>query len=436
MASIGSTQDRLALSRLFHRFGFGPKPGEFEEALRNGFEVTKKRFLYIPNSNEINRDVAPLTIDDLGQRPTPGTFANTEYALKIRSQIKEMALWWLDQMVTTDYSLNEKMTWFWHGHWATSVEKLNFALPMYKQNLTFRRYALGDFKEFSKAMYDDGALQFWLDGQENTAKAPNENLSREFMELFTLGVGRYTENDVKALAKVFTGIQVQRTNGTVAFNARRHDNSPVSLLGSTQLFTAQQAIEMIVGRDDSSRFIYERLWYRFISSTEPLPGTIDRSNFNSRDISKAVGDLVNSSFMTSMDYPMVKSPVEWFVATCRALRITPSESKNPALLLSHLQKLSQIPFAPPNVGGWPAGEMWLTSASAQFRLALTQTMFKNFDFKELASTPVPQRITYLQNLLGVYQWSKRTEDALTVAKNEPERLMLLALNSPEYVVGA
>lgn len=436
MAGIGSAQERLALSRLFHRFGFGPKPGEFEDALRNGFEATKKRFLYIPNSNEINRDVVPLTIEDLGQRPTPGTFANTEYALKIRSQIKEMTLWWLDQMVTTDYSLNEKMTWFWHGHWATSVEKLNFALPMYKQNLTFRRYALGNFKEFSKAMYDDGALQFWLDGQENTAKAPNENLSREFMELFTLGVGRYTEDDVKALAKVFTGIQVQRTNGTVAFNARRHDSSPVSLLGSTQIFTAQQAIEMIVGRDDSSRFIYERLWYRFISSTEPLPATIDRSNFNSRDISKAVGDLVNSSFMTSIDYPMVKSPVEWFVATCRVLRITPSESKNPALLLSHLQKLSQIPFAPPNVGGWPAGEMWLTSASAQFRLALTQTMFKNFDFKELASTPVSQRITYLQNLLGVYQWSKRTEDALTVAKNEPERLMLLALNSPEYVVGA
>jgi uncharacterized protein (DUF1800 family) len=436
MAGIGSMEDRLALSRLFHRFGFGPKPGEFEEALRNGFEATKKRFLYIPNLNEINQDVAPLVIDDLGQRPAPGTFANTEYSLKIRSQIREVTLWWLDQMVTTDYSLNEKMTWFWHGHWATSVEKLNFALPMYKQNLTFRRYALGNFKEFSKAMYDDGALQFWLDGQENTAKAPNENLSREFMELFTLGVGRYTEDDVKALAKVFTGIQVQRTNGNVVFNTRRHDSSPVSLLGSTQIFTAQQAIEMIVGRDDSSRFIYERLWYRFISSTEPLPAAIDRSKFSSRDISKAVGDLLNSSFMASPAYPMVKSPVEWFVATCRVLRVTPSESKNPALLLSYLQKLSQIPFAPPNVGGWPAGEMWLTSASAQFRLALTQTMFKNFDFSELTSTPVSQRISYLQNLLGVYQWSKRTEDALTVARNEPERLMLLALNSPEYVVGA
>ena len=111
-----------------------------------------------------------------------------------------------------------------------------------------------------------------------------------------------------------------------------------------------------------------------LNSWEAIETNLDFRSFTSFSFSK---DLVNSSFMTSMDYPMVKSPVEWFVATCRVLRITPSESKNPALLLSHLQKLSQIPFAPPNVGGWPAGEMWLTSASAQFRLALTQTMFKN-----------------------------------------------------------
>jgi uncharacterized protein (DUF1800 family) len=436
MATNTSTQDRLAITRLFHRFGFGPKPGEFDQALKDGFEASKKRFLYIPNLDEINKDLAPLVIDDLGQRPTPGTFASTEYSLKIRSQIKDMTLWWLDQMVTTDYSLNEKLTWFWHGHWATSIEKLNFALPMYKQNLLFRKYALGNFTQLSKAMYDDGALQFWLDGQENTAKAPNENLSREFMELFTLGVGRYGEDDVKALARVFTGVQVERTNGSVTFNPRRHDSSAVTLLGSTQIFSAQQAIEMIVGRDDSSRFLYERLWYRFISSTEPLPTSINRNNFASREISQLVSDLLSAPHITSISYPMVKSPVEWFVAVCRALRVVPSQSKSPALLISYLQKLSQLPFAPPNVGGWPAGEMWLTSASSQFRLSLTQTLFKSCDLQELTQTPVSQRITYLQNLLGVYQWSRRTEDAMIVARNEPERLMLLALNSPEYVVGA
>jgi uncharacterized protein (DUF1800 family) len=436
MALMSAEQERLALSRLFHRFGFGPKPGEFERAVKSGFEVTKKNFLTKPSIEQLGMDLAPITVDNLGPRPTPGTFANTEYQIKQRSQIKEMTLWWLDQMVTTDYSLNEKMTWFWHGHWATSIEKLNYALPMYKQNLTFRNNALGNFATMSKAMYDDGALQYWLDGQENTAKAPNENLSREFMELFTLGVGRYTEDDVKALARVFTGIQVQRTNGVVAFNPRRHDSSAVTLLGTTQVFTEDQAIDLLVARDDSSRFIYERLWYRFISSTETFPVNYKRDAFANRDIHSAVSDLVSSPHMYSPQLAMVKSPIEWFVALCRALKITPSAMKNVNALTGGLQKLSQVPFAPPNVGGWPAGELWLTSASAQFRLTLAQAVLKNTDLAELKAVTPGQRVKYLQDLLGVYQWSKRTSDALTIARNEPERLFLLAINSPEYVVGA
>jgi uncharacterized protein (DUF1800 family) len=328
------------------------------------------------------------------------------------------------------------MTWFWHGHWATSIEKLNYALPMYKQNLTFRNNALGNFSTLSKAMYDDGALQYWLDGQENTAKAPNENLSREFMELFTLGVGRYTEEDVKALARVFTGIQVQRTNGVVTFNPRRHDNSAVTLLGTTQVFSEDQAIDLLVARDESSRFIYERLWYRHMSSTEEFPANYKRDAFASRDIHSAVKDLANSPYMYSPQLAMVKSPVEWFVALCRVLNITPSTAKNSSAILGSLQKLSQVPFAPPNVGGWPAGELWLTSASAQFRLTLTQALLKNTDLADLKKVALNQRVKYLQDLLGVYQWSKRTSDALTIARNEPERLFLLAINSPEYVVGA
>jgi uncharacterized protein (DUF1800 family) len=436
MAPLSADQERLAISRLFHRYGVGPKPGEFERAVKSGFEATKTSFLTRPTATEINADLIPITIDDLGPRPTPGTFANTEYQIKQRAQIKEMTLWWLDQMVTTDYPLNEKMTWFWHGHWATSIEKLNYALPMYKQNVTFRNSALGNFASMSKAMYNDGALQYWLDGQENTAKAPNENLSREFMELFTLGVGRYTEEDVKALARVFTGMQVQRTNGVTTFNPRRHDNSAVTLLGTTQIFSSEQAIDLLVARDDSSRFIYERLWYRFISSTEAVPSNLKRDAFIGRDIYSAVSDLLSSQYMYAPQLAMVKSPVEWFVALCRALNITPSATKNSNAILGSLQKLSQVPFAPPNVGGWPAGELWLTSASAQFRLTLSQALLKNTDLGDLKRVAMGQRVKYLQDLLGVYQWSKRTSDALTIARNEPERLFLLAINSPEYVVGA
>jgi uncharacterized protein (DUF1800 family) len=436
MAQITADQERLALSRLYSRFGFGPRPGEFELQLKSGFESSRNSFLLKPTAFQIESDLPPIEIDDLGPRPTPGTFENTEYSLKIKSQNKALVIWWLDQMVTSDFQLNEKMTWFWHGHWATSIEKLNFALPMYKQNKTLRINALANFTTFAKSMYDDGALQFWLDGQENIVGAPNENLSREFMELFTLGVGRYSEDDVKALARIFTGVQVQRTNGNVFFNPRRHDSSAVTLLGTTKVFSPKEAIELIVSRDDSSRFIYERLWYRFFSSTIEVPQGINRDAFASREIFQAIIGLVNSQYMYAADLPMVKSPIEWFIGACRALSITPSSTKNIASILNDLQRLSQLPFVPPNVGGWPAGEMWLTSASAQFRLSLTQNILKNVDVTFLSQVAPAQRVSYLLNLLGVYKWSQRTSDSLTVARQEPARMLLLALNSPEYVVGA
>ena len=222
----------------------------------------------------------------------------------------------------------------------------------------------------------------------------------------------------------------------MTFNPRRHDSSTVTLLGTTQVFTEDQAIDLLVGRDDSSRFVYERLWYRFISSTENFPVNYKRDAFANRDIYSALNDLLSSQYMYSPQLAMVKSPVEWFVALCRALQITPSATKNVNALIGGLQKLAQVPFAPPNVGGWPAGELWLTSASAQFRLTLSQAVLKNSDFAEIKAVTPGQRVKYLQDLLGVYQWSKRTSDALTIARNEPERLFLLAINSPEYVVGA
>lgn len=436
MAFLSADQERLAISRLFARCGFGPKPGEFERAIKNGFAATQRDLIAKPSESQIASDSTGFNVEELGKRPEPGTFANTEYQITMRKQIKDMTLWWLDLMVSTETPLNEKMTWFWHGHWATSVEKGNFALPMFIQNKTFRQYALGDFAAMSRAMYNDGALQFWLDGQENTALAPNENLSREFMELFSLGVNRYTEDDVKALARVFTGMQVNRGNGQVKFIKSRHDSSAVTLLGTTKSFTATEAIDLLTSRDDSSQFIYERIWYRFISSENGFPVDFNRSAFNERDIYSLLQDLTTSKHFYDVKNVMVKSPVEWAIGVCRAFGIKPSGMKNPQQLLSGLSKLAQTPFNPPNVGGWPSGELWLTSASAQFRLTLAQNLIQNASLKEIKSVAPAQRLQYLQDLLGVYKWSMRTADALNVSKSEPERMVLLAINSPEYVVGA
>jgi uncharacterized protein (DUF1800 family) len=427
----------LEISRLFHRFGFGPRPGEYAKALTDGVDVTRTKLLTVPAVDAGLAKVVEPEITDLGPRPKPNTKEVVPFAIAMRYQTQQMLVWWLDRMALADNGLTEKMTWFWHGHWATSIDKLNYPLPMFKQNNTFRTYCLGNFKDMTRAMINDGALQFWLDGQDSTVKAPNENLGRELMELFTLGVGRYTEDDVKAISRALTGYQVARSNGNVTINQNRRDKNPVTLLGTTAVFTGDSLADFLVARDDSAQFIAERLWYRFISSTEDMPTNfVAKSAFNNRDISAAVTAMARDAAMRDEKYAMVKSPVEWFISACRALELTPSALKTPAQMINFLEKLGQVPFSPPNVGGWPAGEAWLSSATAQYRLSFATWLVKQSDLRVLKSLTPAQRMMQSADWLGVPEWSPRTKAALRGAQADPAQFALLALCSPEYIVSA
>jgi uncharacterized protein (DUF1800 family) len=428
---------RLETSRLLHRFGFGPRPGEYAQALLDGVAATRTKVLTVPVSDAGAAKVVEPEITDLGPRPKPNTKEVVPFAIAMRYQSQQMVLWWLDRMAMSDHGLTEKMTWFWHGHWATSIQKLNYPLPMFKQNKTLRTHCLGNFATMTKAMINDGALQFWLDGQDNTLKAPNENLGRELMELFTLGVNRYTEDDVKSISRALTGYQVVRSSGEVTVNERRRDKNPVTLLGTTTTFTGDSLADFLVARDDSAQFIAERLWYRFISSTEVMPKSFTaKSAFASRDISVAVAAMAADNAMRDEKYALVKSPVEWFVSACRALELTPSQLKTPAQLINQLDKLGQVPFTPPNVGGWPAAEAWLSSATAQYRIAFASWLIKQSDLKVLKSMTPAQRVVKSADWLGVAEWSPRTKTALRGAQADPAQFALLALCSPEYIVSA
>jgi uncharacterized protein (DUF1800 family) len=428
---------RLETSRLFNRFGFGPRPGEFAQALKDGVETTRTKLLTVPAIDVAAATIVAPEITDLGKRPKPNTKEIVPFAIAMRFQTQQMTMWWLDRMAVSDHGLTEKMTWFWHGHWATSLQKLNYPMPMFKQNNTLRTYCLGNFTSMTKAMLNDGALQFWLDGQENTVKAPNENLGRELMELFTLGVGRYTEDDVKSISRVMTGYQVERSSGEVTINQNRRDKNPVTLLGTTKVFTGEALAEFLVARDDSAQFIAERLWYRFISSTEDMPASFSaKTAFASREISAAVSAMASDPVLRDEKYAIVKSPVEWFISACRALELRPSQLKTPNQLTNYLDKLGQVPFNPPSVGGWPAGEAWLSSATAQYRITFATWLIKQSELRVLKSLTPAQRLVQSADWLGVAEWSPRTKNALRDAQADPAQFALLALCSPEYIVNA
>ena len=429
--------ERLEIARLSHRFGFGPRPGEFAAALKMGVSAYRIEATTVPAIDSGLAVITEPVITDLGKRPSPNTPEVIPFAQAMRAQSLQMVLWWLDRMALSNHGLSERMVWFWHGHWATSIDKINYPMPMFTQNKTLRTYALGNFKEMSRAMINDGALQIWLDGGDSTLKAPNENLSRELMELFVLGVNRYSEDDVKALAKVLTGYQINNSSGKVTFNLKRHDPSAVTLLGSSAIFSGESVSDYLVARDDCATFIAERLWYRFVSSSQPLPtdSTVKKA-FVERNIASAVTALASDVAMRDPNNSLVKAPVEWFISACRALQITPSKLNSSNQLISHLQKLVQVPFSPPNVGGWPTDEAWLSSASAQYRIAFAKWLIKQGDLTPITSLSQNARVAKSADWLGVSAWSNRTQGALRNAVGDPAEFVLLALCSPEYVVSA
>jgi len=429
--------ERLEIARLYHRFGFGPRLGEFKAALAKGLSATKSDLLTPPSVDLGAAVVAEPNITNLGPRPAQKTKELIEFNIALRQQVRDLPIWWLDRMALSDHALTERMTWFWHGHWATAIGKINFAYPMYIQNQTLRKYALGNFGEMTSAMLNDGALQFWLDGGDNTVKAPNENLARELMELFLLGVNRYTESDVRELARALTGYQVERSSGKVTFNAKRYDSNPKTILGLSKNFDGPSAAAHLVSQRDNAKFISERIWFRFISSQSALPvNNYFEAAFSSREINEILLAATDSEVLGKPEYSIVKAPVEWFVGVVRFLNLTPSALKTPAQLLGYLDKMAQVPFDPPNVGGWPTDESWLSSASAQYRIQFAAWLIKQADLSALSNVAPNKRIAWLQDELGIFAFSNRTRLALESARSTPAQLLQLAICSPEYVVSA
>ena len=424
---------RLATARLVHRFNFGPKPGQYVDYLERGLDATQAAVLEVGRADTGLNTIGPLALPSLGPVPQGSSAQVTTFWNQVYADQSTAISWWLDCMYASDYPLTERMTWFWHGHWATSIEKVVFANAMIKQNSTLRTHSLGNFRDMVKAMVVDGAFQFWLDNQENFLSSPNENLARELMELMTLGVNEFTQSDVRAAAWALTGYSVNPETGAVEFTPSQHFSKPVTILGTRASLNADSLAELIVAKPESAKYIAKRLWFRFVSdSTAPPPSLQD--SFSSRDIGTLVGSLVRSAAWTNPANSLVKAPVEWFVGACRALQVRPS-SLNHAAAHWELSQMGQLPFFPPSVGGWPSGRAWLSGVAFQYRYDLAQGIVQSGDLTPL-KVPKSQVAQACANWLGVARWSARTAGDLESAAGNPFDVAIAALLSPEYVVSA
>ena len=271
-------------------------------------------------------------------------------------------LWWLDRMLRTNRPLVEKMVLFWHGHFATSVQKTQPA-PMVGQINLFRQFALARFPALLSAVTRDPAMLIWLDNRANAKAHPNENYAREVMELFALGLGNYTEDDVKEAARAFTGWTVDK-NQQAAFVPARHDDGIKTVLGTSGRFDADDAVAVIVSQPVHQRFLARKLLEFFVYS-DPEPELVESlarvyavSGF---DVARTVGTILRSNvFYSPRAYRAIpKSPIELAIGTLRYI----GAQTVPANLPYQLARMGQEPLNPPSVKGWDGGPAWINTST-------------------------------------------------------------------------
>ncbi len=284
-------------------------------------------------------------------------------------------MWWLDRMLRTQHPLVEKMTLFWHGHFATSMQKVPANLMVGQIDL-FRTLALGHFHDLLLAVSQDPAMLVWLDNRYNNKLHPNENYAREVMELFSLGLGNYTEDDVKSGARAFTGWTLDK-NQQFVFRPAQHDDGEKTFLGRTGNFDGGDIVSIIVSQPIHQRFICRKLLEFFVYS-DPEPELVDALArtyaLSGYDIAQTVGVILRSNvFYSSRAYRAVpKSPIEFVVGTLRFMQVR----KVPKDTVYWLQRMGQIPLAPPSVKGWDGGPAWVNTATLLARFNYVNRIVK------------------------------------------------------------
>lgn len=429
-------QSLIDVAHLLRRAGFGATPAEVLVAAQQGRQATANALIAY---DQIAETVPPLpsSVNDVKSR-----------------RPDDLAAWWMARMISTQRPLQEKMTLFWHGHFATAISKVGRPNLMHAQNEMLRANALVRFDDLLTAVYKDAAMLIWLDGQRNIKGAPNENWGREVMELFTLGRGNYTEDDVHACAGAFTGWRIG-SNDQAVFVPRLHDDGPKTLLGQTGNWSSDDAVRILASHPATGRFLATKLW-NFFASDAPPKSAIDQLAQSYADSNHSMRAVVTRLFTMPQFYASsvraahVKSPVEFVVHTVRQLGL---QTVDMITLPRYLALLGQELFNPPNVGGWPGGTNWISAATMLGRFNFASHLTGNapgstsvVDGNSLAQASgadtTEQLMFYVTNKLGL-QLSPATSTALmnylghgSVSDIDAEAkvrgLVHLALASPEY----
>jgi uncharacterized protein (DUF1800 family) len=361
-----------AAAHLLNRAGFGGSPSDIEKLLALGHAKAVDTL--------VNYETIPdNTPNPLWTVPDPNRFAKLqefrdapqEKKMQMRRQemrsqrehLSDLRYWWLQRMASGPRPLQEKLVLFWHGHFATSAQKVKSPYLMWQQNEIFRRYASSNWLTLLTAVSKDPAMLIWLDQGQSRKEHPNENFAREVMELFTLGEGHYTEKDVTEAARAFTGWSFDRPTQQFVVRLGQHDNGPKMIFGQTGNFNGDDVLKLIVAQPQAARFITKKLW-TFFAGENPSEQLIDSFAMSLRANSYYFKPVLRAMFLSEEFYSpsvmrqQVKSPVQWLVSSVRMLE---RELPPPQYCSNALRQLGQDLLVPPNVKGWDGGLSWITT---------------------------------------------------------------------------
>ncbi|WP_202552103.1 DUF1800 domain-containing protein [Ginsengibacter hankyongi] len=292
--------------------------------------------------------------------------------------IKNLNLTWLSEMINSEAQMREKMSLFWHGHFACRVINIYFQQQLLN---TIRENALGNFGDLLREVSKSPAMLSFLNNQQNKKQHPNENFAREVMELFTMGRGNYTEEDVKESARAFTGWGFN-LKGEFVERPFLHDNGNKTFLGKTGNFDGDDIIDILLEQGQTAKFITQKIYKYFVNDKpdsekiESLANSFYQSNY---DIKKLLTQIYTSDWFYNDKNigTHIKSPVELLVGIRRLL---PMELDKPEVQLLFQRALGQILFYPPNVAGWPGGKNWIDSSALMLRMRIPQILTAADDF--------------------------------------------------------
>jgi len=426
-----------ALAHLYRRAGFGATPAEIEAAEKIGYETSADKLLAgLSEPDHAGSALALPQLTPLAQANVPG-FSYDDY-----QEFIALSTWWIDRMIVTDTPLREKLVLLLHEQFPTSYQKVGYADLMYRQNELFRTLGPGSFEELTLAVAQDPAMLIWLDTGTDYKAHPNENFARELMERFTMGVGNYTEEDVRQSARAFTGWTLDYTTGNFFFNVYDHDGGEKRFLGKTGRWQGQDIINIVTHTTASSKWVVARLWswLAYPVTTEDAvvadlaPGY--KKDLNVTNLLTAI--LHHPDFVSTRAlHGLVKQPVEYLVGTLRLLGLR-TAAFSEGTLVYLLAALGQQLFVPLNVGGWGQNQYWLSTSASNSQLSLAWNVAQYADLTEildLNGNPGAQ-VDAVKKLLAIDAWSDRTYRALwkTADKGSAQELLVMALVSPEYLL--